>query len=377
MPSPPDLKIHFSEADLDALTKKLPVHLGGDDGKTSSRTLITPQGKFLWGLSKELEERVLELEKRVEEVRGVGRWRPRNASGRKPAADTQGALGGRKAKRGGGGGSNGGDFRTDVLPAIATALKEAGAKLGKQQQQASTTSTSGSGSGADAGSSACAAATTAKSAAAQKHHMSFDDALGYLNQWVLPATDPASSGGLPSAHHHHHHHHHHQPQQPSVGPPPSSTSTASLLSAAKLAAGSGSGAATALPIPDLENLGVFAAEVLGGYVVQGLEALVGVGAGVGGTTFGPASTGTGTGTGAGGEGGGGGGRGGGGAGGVLGVEEAEQAMLQSRREAEQLEKKVNALVKRNRRVLSGAVGGGKLGLGVRLVDLEEGERMRG
>jgi len=102
---------------------------------------------------------------------------------------------------------------------------------------------------------------------------------------------------------------------------------------------------------------VFAAEVLGGYVVQGLEALVGVGAGVGGTTFGPASTGTGTGTG--GEGGGGGGgRGGGGAGGVLGVEEAEQAMLQSRREAEQLEKKVNALVKRNRRVLSGAVGGG-------------------
>lgn len=102
---------------------------------------------------------------------------------------------------------------------------------------------------------------------------------------------------------------------------------------------------------------MFAAEVLGGYVVQGLEALVGVGAGVGGTTFGPASTGTGTGTG--GEGGGGGGgRGGGGAGGVLGVEEAEQAMLQSRREAEQLEKKVNALVKRNRRVLSGAVGGG-------------------
>lgn len=54
-----------------------------------------------------------------------------------------------------------------------------------------------------------------------------------------------------------------------------------------------------------------------------------------------------------------------------------QAMLQSRREAEQLEKKVNALVKRNRRVLSGAVGGGRLGLGVRLVDLEEGERMRG
>jgi len=379
MPSPPDLKIHFSEADLDALTKKLPVHLGGDDGKTSSRTLITPQGKFLWGLSKELEERVLELEKRVEEVRGVGRWRPRNASGRKPAADTQGTLGGRKAKRGGGGGgSNGGDFRTDVLPAIATALKEAGAKLGKQQQQqqqASTTPTSGSGSGAGAGSSASAAAATAKSAAAQKHHMSFDDALGYLNQWVLPATDPASSGGLPSAHHHHHHHHHHQPQQPSVGPPPS-TSTASLLSAAKLAAGSGSGGATALPIPDLENLGVFAAEVLGGYVVQGLEALVGVGAGVGGTTFGPASTGTGTGSGAGGEGGGG-GRGGGGAGGVLGVEEAEQAMLQSRREAEQLEKKVNALVKRNRRVLSGAVGGGRLGLGVRLVDLEEGERMRG
>ena len=346
MPSPPDLKIHFSEADLDALTKKLPVHLGGDDGKTSSRTLITPQGKFLWGLSKELEERVLELEKRVEEVRGVGRWRPRNASGRKPAADTQGALGGRKSKRGGGGGgSSGGDFRTDVLPAIATALKEAGAKLGKQQQQqASAASISGSGSSASAGPSASTAAAAAKSVAAQKHHTSFDDALGYLNQWVLPTTDPAASGGLHSVHHHHHHHHH-QPQQPSVGPPPPSST--SLLSAAKLAAGSG--AATALPIPDLENLGVFAAEVLGGYVVQGLEALVGVGAGVGGTTFGPACTGTGAGAG---------GEGGGGAGGVLGVEEAEQAMLQSRHEAEQLGKKFNTLVKRNRRVLFGAVGGG-------------------
>lgn len=42
---------------------------------------------------------------------------------------------------------------------------------------------------------------------------------------------------------------------------------------------------------------------------------------------------------------------------VLVVEEAEQAMLQSRRETDQMEKKMNALVKRNRRVLSGAVGG--------------------
>ena len=42
----------------------------------------------------------------------------------------------------------------------------------------------------------------------------------------------------------------------------------------------------------------------------------------------------------------------------MGVEEAEQAMLQSRHEAEQLGKKFNTLVKRNRRVLSGAVGGG-------------------
>ncbi|OCK79991.1 hypothetical protein K432DRAFT_416990 [Lepidopterella palustris CBS 459.81] len=349
IPSHPDLRIHFSEADLDALAKKLPVHLGGEDGKTSTRTLITPQGKFLWGLSKELEERVLELEKRVEEIKGIARWRPQ---GQKSYQHPQlHNATGRVGK---------GDYKTDVLPAIATALKEAGAKLGKQAQTQSATSSTGT-----------------KYATHAKDNAAFDDALAYLNQWVLPSDSP-QSGTL----------HTQMPRSEaaSVGGPapslaPSSLKnnadfaaaaakivaagggdahrTANLAAAAKLVA-AGGGDVNMIPIPDLENLGVFAAEVLGGYVVQGLEALVGVD-GTGGVFGGTAYGGTGgvsrtygAGEGAGGRGGAG---MGGSAGSVLSLEEAEQAMIQSRKEAEQLEKKVNALVKRNRKILSGAVGG--------------------
>jgi hypothetical protein len=118
--TPPDLKIHFSEADLDALAKKKPVRINGQDGKPDSRTLITPQGKFFWGLTPELEEKALELEKHIEELKGSARFRPRKVSAHQhhhthmhshniqPHAQSK-----------------------DVLPAIATALKEAGAKLSK------------------------------------------------------------------------------------------------------------------------------------------------------------------------------------------------------------------------------------------------------
>ncbi|KAF2494805.1 hypothetical protein BU16DRAFT_550613 [Lophium mytilinum] len=297
-PSPPDLKIHFSEADLDALAKKLPVHLGGEDGKPNSRTLITPQGKFLWGLSKELEERVLELEQRVEEVKGIARWHDTRKTSRRQNGDGPE----RNAYS---------DIHNGVLPAIATALKEAGAKLGKQSQTA--------------------ASPTSNTKLPPKPAMSFDEALGYLNQWVLPNDSPTNQP---------------RSEQASVGGP--APIPPSLAAAAKIVA-AGGGDVNTIPIPDLENLGVFAAEVLGGYVVQGLESLVGAGL-MGVPSYGASAYGK---VGSAGHVGGAGVS----SGAVLSVEEAEQAMLQSRKEAEQLEKKLNALVKRNKRMLAANTGG--------------------
>jgi hypothetical protein len=108
--SPPDLKIHFSEADLDALARKRPVHLSGQDGKPDSRTLITPSGKFLWGLTAELEERALSLENEIEQLTGCLRFHPSTRSA--PLHHQSSPY-----------------PSTDVLPAIATALKEAGKNL--------------------------------------------------------------------------------------------------------------------------------------------------------------------------------------------------------------------------------------------------------
>lgn len=106
--SPPDQRIHFSQADLDALAKKKPVHLSGDKDKPDSRTLITPSGKFLWGLTAELEERALSLESEIEKLSGYLRFHPSSHTNQHNAAPYS---------------------SSDMLPAIATALKEAGKKM--------------------------------------------------------------------------------------------------------------------------------------------------------------------------------------------------------------------------------------------------------
>ncbi|KAF1929948.1 uncharacterized protein M421DRAFT_59554, partial [Didymella exigua CBS 183.55] len=106
--SPPDQRIHFSQADLDALAKKKPVHLGGDKDKPDSRTLITPNGKFLWGLTAELEERALFLESEIEKLSGYLRFHPSLHTAQHNAVPYS---------------------SSDMLPAIATALKEAGKKM--------------------------------------------------------------------------------------------------------------------------------------------------------------------------------------------------------------------------------------------------------
>jgi hypothetical protein len=348
--APQDFKVHFSEADLDALAKKRPVRLKGQGGKPESSTLITPQGKFFWGLTQELEEKALELEKHIEELKGSARFHPR-----KPQAHAH--------------------FNTknhvesqDVLPAIATALKEAGAKLTK----GAGTSPSGQPplppvSGASDGSAEVQWPTLGKpldlsslppppAPQSPPQPQTPADASAYLNQFVIPKSDNPSPnvarsemsavGGLPGA-----------------GMTNMSVNVNKIAKAAKVVAEGGSLGT------ELEGMGVMAADLLGGVVVQGLEALVGAGLGFNSTqdlsvdgqgniTLGGNgldvqglvdAIGQGGGFGA-----GMGGRNGRRGRSVLSVDEAEQAMLAAKKDHEALEKKLSGLMKRNKKMFSGA-----------------------
>ncbi|KAI4710949.1 hypothetical protein J4E89_004539 [Alternaria sp. Ai002NY15] len=339
--TPPDLKLHFSQADLEALAKKKPVRLNSQDAKLDSRTLITPNGKFFWGLTEELENKALELEKHIEELKGHARFHPRkqNAHGHSMTTSAH---------------SN------DVLPAIATALKEAGKKLntnGGQQMPRLDNSSGLLGStnlplppvqGQDA---------SMPQVPPPQQQQTPADAGAYLNQYVLPKTDNpppnqprpemAAVGGAPGA-----------------GTANISVNSNRLAKAAKAVVEGGAVGST-----EIDGMGLMAADRLGGVFVQGLEALVGAGLGYqssqefgldgnGNITFG--------------NGGGSGldmqglmnaiettaGMGGygntrRGRGSVLTMEEAEQAMHAARREHDVLEKKLNALIKKNKKLATG------------------------
>ncbi|KAI4925573.1 hypothetical protein J4E85_007452 [Alternaria conjuncta] len=339
--TPPDLKLHFSQADLEALARKKPVRLNSQDAKPDSRTLITPNGKFFWGLTEELENKALELEKHIEELKGHARFHPRkqNAHGHSMTTSAH---------------SN------DVLPAIATALKEAGKKLntnGGQQMPRLDNSSGLLGStnlplppvqGQDA---------SMPQVPPPQQQQTPADAGAYLNQYVLPKTDNpppnqprpemAAVGGAPGA-----------------GTANISVNSNRLAKAAKAVVEGGAVGST-----EIDGMGLMAADRLGGVFVQGLEALVGAGLGYqssqefgldgnGNITFG--------------NGGGSGldmqglmnaiettaGMGGygntrRGRGSVLTMEEAEQAMHAARREHDVLEKKLNALIKKNKKLATG------------------------
>ncbi|KAH7068630.1 hypothetical protein FB567DRAFT_247240 [Paraphoma chrysanthemicola] len=340
---PPDLKIHFSEAELEALAKKKPVRLTGHDGKPDSRTLITPNGKFFWGLSEELEEKALQLEKQIEELRGHARFHPRKHTTSHHAH----SLGAQSQSK-------------DVLPAIATALKEAGKKLGdkntqhmpkldadsmfnhQQQQQ-----------------------TDHDQAPPPPQSQTPADAGAYLNQFVLPKTDNpppnqprpemAAVGGAPGA-----------------GTANISVNAGKFAKAAKAVVEGGAVGST-----EIDGMGMMAADLLGGVFVQGLEALVG--AGLGFTSkgeFGFDGTGNGNVSMRGGGGGGldvqelmsaiedssgfsaaaaaaaAGGRYGRGS--VMSLEEAERAMHAARKEHDVLEKKLAAIMKKNKKLFAGS-----------------------
>ncbi|EUC41790.1 hypothetical protein COCMIDRAFT_8544 [Bipolaris oryzae ATCC 44560] len=338
--APPDLKLHFSEADLETLAKKKPLRLNSQDGKSESRTLITPGGKFFWGLSEELETKALELEKRIDELKGPGRFHAR-----KQAAHSHGL----------------GTQTNDVLPAIATALKEAGKKLntnGGQQMPRLDVPSGLLGStnlplppvqGQDA---------SVTQAPVSQQQQTPADAGGYLNQYVLPRTDNPPPNQP-------------RPEMAAVGGPPGagtanmSVNANRFAKAAKAVVEGGAVGST-----EIDGMGFMAADKLGGVFVQGLEALVGAGLGyqstqeVGLDSNGNIMLGQGAGgldmqglmnaiettAGMGGYSG----NARRGRGSVLTMEEAEQAMQAARKEHDVLEKKLSALIKKNRKLALGA-----------------------
>ncbi|KAF2203569.1 hypothetical protein GQ43DRAFT_469844 [Delitschia confertaspora ATCC 74209] len=341
------------------------------DGKGDSRTLITPQGRFLWGLTKELEERALELERSIEECKGAARFRPKNLipqtspTKSKLKSKTTGQI------------QNQGDF-TDMANFLLDQNEKFNAAMTESLNQAS--SSQNPNSKLDPTASLLSSASiplppvtsnvqmNARNLPALDLSRPIDpskpldvqklppvssaspavDPTVYLNHFVVPRTDSPSPN------------HTRQETDAIGGPPPSKPSlTANQISKATKAVADGG-----IMTQELENLGLMAADMLGGVVANSLEALVG--AGLDPQQFQAALKNSGAGAtlqnfdlatilgqvhaAAGGA--------GVGKRNVLGVEEAEQAMLTARKETEVLEKKLSALVKRNRRLVSGA-GGGK------------------
>ncbi|KAG9188986.1 CCR4-NOT transcription complex subunit 4 [Alternaria panax] len=344
--APPDLKLHFSQADLDALAKKKPVRLSSQDGKPDSRTLITPNGKFFWGLTEELETKALELEKHIEERKGHARFHPRKQTAYSHSMTNSA-------------------HSNDVLPAIATALKEAGKKLntnGGQQMPRLDHSSGLVGSTNLPLPPVQGQEASMPQVPPPQQQQTPANAGAYLNQYVLPKTDNpppnqprpemAAVGGAPGA-----------------GTATMSVNSNKFAKAAKAFVEGGAVGST-----EIDGMGMMAADRLGGVFVQGVEALVGAGLGYPSTQeFGLDGNGNmpmGNGGAGGldmqglmnaiettaGMGGGYGGSARRGRGSVLTMEEAEQAMHAARREHDVLEKKLNALMKKNKKL---ATGGGK------------------
>lgn len=341
--APPDLKIHFSEADLKALANKKPVRIEAQDGRPDSRTLITPGGKFLWGLSEELEARALELEQHIEDIKGAARFHPRKQTSYAFNYNLPGQV-----------------QSNDVLPAITTALKEAGRKLNTNsgQQMPKMDPTSGLlGSTTHALPPVQAPEVSAPQQPASQQQTPAD-AGQYLNQFVLPKTDNPPPNQP-------------RPEMAAVGGPPGagtaniSVNVNKFAKAAKAVVEGGAVGST-----ELDGMGMMASDLLGGVFVQGLEALVGAGLGLypGSQDLsldsnGNANCGRGSGgldvqglmnviestTGMDGYGG----NARRGRGSVLSMEEAEQAMLAARKEHDVLEKKLAALMKKNRKMALG------------------------
>lgn len=320
--SPPDLKIHFSEADLDALAKKKPVRLSGAQDRPDSRTLITPNGKFFWGLSTELEEKVLSLETQIDQLSGYLRYHPSSRTNQHHNAPYT---------------------SSDVLPAIATALKEAGKKMPN-----SPTNDSKFYTNAYSQQLPPVHPSDFQQPSPPVQQQTPADAGAYLNQFVLPRTDNPPPN-------------HPRPEMAAVGGAPGSgTANISIQAGRFEKAARAVVEGGAVGSTEIDGLASMVGDKSGGVFVRGLEGLVGAGLNLNtfdhadgnvrrmleelkkveysardGTAGAPA----------------------GGRqmerSGLLSLEEAEAAMVGARREQEVLERKLGALVKRNRKLALG------------------------
>lgn len=331
---PPDLKIHFSEADLDALAKKMPVHINGQDGKPDSRTLITPNGTFLWGLTAELEERALHLESEIEKLTGYLRFHPTSKS----ASNHNSSV--------------------DVLPALATAIREAAVPKKLPNSPTSNLKFDPQTLSQQLPPVHPKEFTNAHSMVPTQQQTPAD-AGAYLNQFVLPATDNPPPN-------------HPRPEMAAVGGAPGSGTTHISIQPGpgrhaegfeKVARAVLEGGAVGST--EIDGLASMTGDKSGGVWVRGLEGLIGAGLGMGenprdraeirkvlegldqaGFALPPSSRELPLSAGS--------------AGGrfidrrcVLGLEEAEHAMALARREHEVLERKLGALIKRNRKLATG------------------------
>lgn len=227
------------------------VRRGGIDGRNASRVLITESRRLLGGLSRDMEERYIELEKRVMGSRPPLKYTSTKAEGVLKSAD-------------------------EILKDVAAALV-----------RPTTTNPAAAAAGA-------AASGTARQA---KLHAYADDALAYLNQFILPAIagngncgkDNVDSPAIASA----------IPRTYTTGDPTYSVSGVDVGSA-------GNGASNRAEI--MNSIGA-------DLVARGQALMTAIGG--------------------------------------LRTEDAEAAMLASRRESESLEKKLLALTKRNKRLATG------------------------
>ncbi|KAF4543179.1 Rna recognition domain-containing protein [Lasiodiplodia theobromae] len=145
-----------------------PHRLGGEDGRISSRVLVTPEGTILRGLSREEEDRYLELEASLRR-KGSGaagaaagqRWNPT----KEPYFDLERIVR---------------NLNVRCVVDKSNTLRQTQAALQKAAQQAAAAAgVNTSGGGGAAGGAAAAAAAAAKL---------FDEAANYNDEFIMPAS---------------------------------------------------------------------------------------------------------------------------------------------------------------------------------------------
>lgn len=287
-----DRKIPLRAADLERIFRLQTVRLGGDDGRATSRAMVTPDG-VLWNLSRELEDRYLELETRVRQSRPPTKYRHAPPAARRDAATTARIAASNNP-------ANATAGTPSYLPALTSTLRSA-AMASKTQKLAAQIAADSPPGGPDVGNTTGAPSPTPAGTA------SLDDtAAAYLNQWVMPSDQPIGSST--------------RGETAAVGAPGIFASHAVATAASPHRRPDGRGGELVgggITLAEMERLGAFTAELLDGYIVQG-----------GGVAEG-------------------------GAGGGKGVEEVEREVAEARRSAERLEKQLNALVRRNRKLVGG------------------------